>query len=106
MAKKTTTTKKSTKSKKKAVVEEQVTPVAEVSEETSIQSAVTEEVKDKLGDAAEDLVKTAQDPKHPWYTKVALYFAAVILGGLAFLIANFGETIYTIIERWLMGLAN
>lgn len=105
MAKKSTT-KKSTAKSKKTVVEEQVTPAQEVSQETSVQSAVTDEVKDKLEDAAEDLVKSAQDPKHPWYTKVALYFAAVILGGLAFLITNFGETIYTIIERWLMGLAN
>lgn len=104
MAKKSTT-KKSTAKSKKTVVEEKVTPAQEVSQETSVQSAVTDEVKDKLEDAAEDLVKSAQDPKHPWYTKVALYFAAVILGGLAFLIANFGETIYTIIERWLMGLA-
>lgn len=101
MAKKSTTKKSASKE-----VEEQVTPAQEVSQETSVQSAVTDEVKDKLEDAAEDLVKTAQDPKHPWYTKIALYFAAVILGGLAFLITNFGETIYTIIEKWIMGLAN
>ena len=101
MAKKSTTKKSASKE-----VEEKVTPAQEVSQETSVQSAVTDEVKDKLEDAATDLVKTAQDPKHPWYTKVALYFAAVILGGIAFLVANFGETIYAIIERWLSGLAN
>lgn len=94
MAKKSTT-KKSTKE----------VEVQEVSQETSVQSAVTDEVKDKLEDAATDLVKTAQDPKHPWYTKIALYFAAVILGGLAFLITNFGESIYAIIESWFEGLA-
>lgn len=101
MAKKSTTTKKSTSKK----VEEKVTPAQEVSQETSVQSAVTDEVKDKLEDAATDLVKTAQDPKHPWYTKIALYFAAVILGGLAFLITNFGDSIYAIIESWFEGLA-
>ena len=94
MAKKSTT-KKSTKE----------VEVQEVSQDTSVQSAVTDEVKDKLEDAATDLVKTAQDPKHPWYTKIALYFAAVILGGLAFLITNFGESIYAIIESWFEGLS-
>lgn len=77
----------------------------EVEEKVTAKSAVTEEVKEKLEDAATSLVEKAQDDKHPWYTKVALYIAAVILGGGAFLFANFGDTIMTIIENWLNGLA-
>lgn len=68
-------------------------------------SAVTEEVKDKLEDAAESIIEAANDAKHPWYTKVALYIAATIVGGIAFLFANYGDTIMTIIEKWLNGLA-
>lgn len=77
----------------------------EVEEKVTIKSSVTEEVKEKLEDAATSLVEKAQDDKHPWYTKVALYIVAVILGGGAFLFANFGDTIMTIIENWLNGLA-
>lgn len=77
----------------------------EVEEKVTAKSAVTEEVKEKLEDAATSLVEKAQDDKHPWYTKVALYIVAVILGGGAFLFANFGDTIMTIIENWLNGLA-
>ena len=77
----------------------------EVEEKVTAKSAVTEEVKEKLEDAATSLVEKAQDDKHPWYTKVGLYIAATILGGLAFLFANFGDTILIIIEKWLNGLA-
>lgn len=77
----------------------------EVEGKVTAKSAVTEEVKEKLEDAATSLVEKAQDDKHPWYTKVALYIVAVILGGCAFLFANFGDTIMTIIENWLNGLA-
>jgi hypothetical protein len=95
MAKKT----KTTKTKK---VEETATPVEET---TTVQSAVTEEVKEKLEDAAESIVEAAKDAKHPWYTKVALYLVATIVGGAAFLFANYGDTIMSIIEKWLNGLA-
>ena len=81
------------------------TKTQEVEEKVTAKSAVTEEVKEKLEDAATSLVEKAQDDKHPWYTKVALYIVAVILGGGAFLFANFGDTIMTIIENWLNGLA-
>lgn len=81
------------------------TKTQDVEEKVTAKSAVTEEVKEKLEDAASSLVEKAQDDKHPWYTKVALYIVAVILGGGAFLFANFGDTIMTIIENWLNGLA-
>ena len=81
------------------------TKTQEVEEKVTTKSAVTEEVKEKLEDAATSLVEKAQDAKNPWYTKVALYVIAVILGGGAFLFANFGDTIMTIIENWLNGLA-
>ena len=81
------------------------TKTQEVEEKVTAKSAVTEEVKEKLEGAATSLVEKAQDDKHPWYTKVALYIVAVILGGGAFLFANFGDTIMTIIENWLNGLA-
>mgnify|MGYP003482944878 CR=1 FL=1 len=76
-----------------------------VEEKVTAKSAATEVVKDKLEDAAESVIEKAQDANHPWYTKVALYIVAVILGGCAFLFANFGDTIMTIIEKWLNGLA-
>lgn len=76
-----------------------------VEEKVTTKSAATEVVKDKLEDAAESVIEKAQDANHPWYTKVALYIVAVILGGCAFLFANFGDTIMTIIEKWLNGLA-
>lgn len=81
--------------KNKDVVEEKVTA----------KSAATEVVKDKLEDAAESMIEKAQNANHPWYTKVALYIVAVILGGCAFLFANFGDTIMIIIEKWLSGIA-
>ena len=112
MAKKTTTketsTKKTKKTKKsKEVIQDEVTPVSateETSEETK-KSAVAEEVKEKLEDVATNLIEKAQDAKHPWYAKVMLYIAALILGGLAFLFANFGESIMVLIENLLNGLA-
>lgn len=76
-----------------------------VEEKVTAKSAATEVVKDKLENAAESVIEKAQDANHPWYTKVALYIVAVILGGCAFLFANFGDTIMTIIENWLNGLA-
>ena len=76
-----------------------------VEEKVTAKSAATEVVKDKLEDAAESVIEKAQNSNHPWYTKVALYVVAVILGGCAFLFANFGDTIMTIIENWLNGLA-
>lgn len=76
-----------------------------VEEKVTTKSAATDVVKDKLEDAAESVIEKAQNANHPWYTKVALYIVAVILGGCAFLFANFGDTIMTIIENWLNGLA-
>ena len=76
-----------------------------VEEKVTTKSAVTDVVKDKLEDAAESMIEKAQNANHPWYTKVALYIVAVILGGCAFLFANFGDTIMIIIEKWLSGIA-
>ena len=81
------------------------TKTQDVEDKVTAKSAVTEEVKEKLEDAATSLVEKAKDANHPWYTKVALYVVAVILGGCAFLFANFGDTIMSIIENWLNGLA-
>ena len=100
MAKKTKTTKTKT-------VEEAVAPVAieETKEQMPSSNPTVNEVTDKLEDAATAVIEKAKDDKHPWYTKVGLYIAATILGGLAFLFANFGDTILVIIEKWLNGLA-
>lgn len=76
-----------------------------VEEKVTAKSAATEVVKDKLEGAAESVIEKAQNANHPWYTKVALYIVAVILGGCAFLFANFGDTIMNIIEKWLNGIA-
>jgi len=92
MAKKTKTTK----------VEESV---EETKEQMSSSNPTVNEVTDKLEDAATAVIEKAKDDKHPWYAKVGLYIAATILGGLAFLFANFGDTILIIIEKWLNGLA-
>ena len=94
MAKKTKTTE----------VEETVA-VEETKEQMSSSNPTVNEVTDKLEDAATAVIEKAKDDKHPWYTKVGLYIAATILGGLAFLFANFGDTILIIIEKWLNGLA-
>ena len=94
MAKKTKTTK----------VEESVA-VEETKEQKTSSNPTVNEVTDKLEDAATAVIEKAKDDKHPWYTKVGLYIAATILGGLAFLFANFGDTILVIIEKWLNGLA-
>lgn len=101
MAKKTTTTEKSTKSKKKTTVEEQVTPVQEKTAKTT----AAETVVDKLEDAVSDLVDEAKDDKHAWYAKIGLYIIASILGILTYLITNFGDTIYIILEKWFNSLA-
>lgn len=94
MAKKTKTTE----------VEEPVA-VEETKEQMPSSNPTVNEVTDKLEDAATAVIEKAKDDKHPWYTKVGLYIAATILGGLAFLFANFGDTILVIIEKWLNGLA-
>lgn len=86
-------------------MEEEIKSQDVVEEKVTAKSAATEVVKDKLEDAAESVIEKAQSSNHPWYTKVALYIVAVILGGCAFLFANFGDTIMTIIENWLNGLA-
>lgn len=94
MAKKTKTTK----------VEETVA-VEETKEQMPSSNPIVIEMTDKLEDAATTVIEKAKDDKHPWYTKVGLYIAATILGGIAFLFANFGDTILVIIEKWLNGLA-
>lgn len=94
MAKKTKTTE----------VEETV-DVEKTKEQMPSSNPTVNEVTDKLEDAATAVIEKAKDDKHPWYTKVGLYIAATILGGLAFLFANFGDTILVIIEKWLNGLA-
>jgi serine/threonine protein phosphatase PrpC len=83
---------------------EEIKPQTE-EEKVTVKSAATEEVKEKLEDAAESIIQKAQNSSNPWYTKMALYIAAVVVGGLAFLMANFGDTIMLIIEKWLNGLA-
>ena len=95
MAKKSTTT-KTTQS-----VEEQVTPVQEKTAKTT----AAETVVDKLEDAVSDLVDEAKDDKHAWYAKISLYIIASILGVLTYLITNFGDTIYIILEKWFNSLA-
>ena len=81
------------------------TEVEETKEKLPSSNPTVNEVTDKLEDAATAVIEKAKDDKHPWYTKVGLYIAATILGGLAFLFANFGDTILVIIEKWLNGLA-
>ena len=81
------------------------TEVEETKEKLPSTNPTVNEVTDKLEDAATAVIEKAKDDKHPWYTKVGLYIAATILGGLAFLFANFGDTILIIIEKWLNGLA-
>lgn len=78
--------------------------IESTNDKVSVKSAVTEEVKDKFENAANSLVQQAMDVKNPWYKKVALYAGAIIAGGLAFLFANFGDTIMAIIESWLHSL--
>lgn len=109
MAKKSTTeTKKTTKKttkKSKVVATEVQTPEEDVVVKNDIQSAVADDVADKLEDAVSDLVEEAKKSSHPWYAKVGIYVTASILGILAYLITNFGDTIVLIIEKWLNGLA-
>ena len=82
------------------------TKTQEVVEDVKAKSAVTDEIKEKLEDAAESLVEKAQKSTHPWYVKGLIYVVAILLGGCAFMCANFGEQIMQIIENCLNGLAN
>lgn len=81
------------------------TKLQNMEDEATAKSVATDKVKDKLEDAATTLIEHASDQKTPWYKKALLYVGAVILGGCAFLFANFGDTIMAIIEKWLNGLA-
>ena len=91
--------------KSKTTEVEETVAVEETKEQMPSSNPTVNEVTDKLEDAATAVIEKAKDDKHPWYTKVGLYIAATILGGLAFLFANFGDTILVIIEKWLNGLA-
>lgn len=73
-------------------------------EKPTVKSAATTEVIDKLEDAVTDLFDEAKDDKHPWYAKVSLYIVATILGIITYLIANFGYTIYIILDKWFNSL--
>lgn len=73
-------------------------------QETEEKVTVTEKVTDKLEDVATDLITKATDSSKPWYTKVALYVAALIVGGASFLCANYGEAVMSIIKDMLSGL--
>ncbi len=73
-------------------------------QETEEKVTVTEKVTDKLEDVATDLITKATDSSKPWYTKVALYIAALIVGGASFLCANYGEAVMSIIKDMLSGL--
>lgn len=73
-------------------------------QETEEKVTVTEKVTDKLEDVATDLITKATDSSKPWYTKVALYVAGLIVGGASFLCANYGEAVMSIIKDMLSGL--
>ena len=87
------------------MAEETKSTIDEEKEKMPSSNPTVNEVTDKLEDATNAIIEKAKDKKHPWYTKVGLYIAATIVGGLAFLFANFGDTILIIIEKWLNGLA-
>lgn len=74
-------------------------------EKPTVKSTATTEVVDKLEDAVSDLVDEAKDDKHAWYAKISLYIIASVLGILTYLITNFGDTIYIILEKWFNSLA-
>lgn len=74
------------------------------SQESEEKVTVTEKVTDKLEDVATDLVEKAKSSTKPWYTKVALYIAALIVGGASFLCANYGEAVMSIVKEMLSGL--
>lgn len=67
-------------------------------------SSVSEEVKDRLESAATSVVEKANDASRPWYTRALLYILAVILGGIAFMFANFGDAILTLLESCISNL--
>lgn len=67
-------------------------------------SSVSEEVKDRLESAATSVVEKANDASRPWYTRTLLYILAVILGGIAFMFANFGDAILTLLESCISNL--
>ena len=73
------------------------------SQETEEKVTVTEKVTDKLEDVATELVEKAKDSSKPWYTKVALYIAALLVGGASFLCANYGEAVMSLIKDMLSG---
>lgn len=91
--------------KSKTTEVEETVAVEETKEQMPSSNPTVNEVTDKLEDATNAIIENAKDKKHPWYTKVGLYIAATIVGGLAFLFANFGDTILIIIEKWLNSLA-
>jgi hypothetical protein len=72
-------------------------------QETEEQASVTEKFTDKLEDVAADLITKANDSSKPWYTKVALYIAALLIGGASFLCANYGDTVLSIIKDMISG---
>lgn len=74
-------------------------------EKPTVKSTATNEVVEKLGDAVSDIVDEAKDDKHSWYAKASLYIVATILGILTYLITNFGDTIYVILDKWFNSLA-
>lgn len=74
-------------------------------EKVTTKTAATEEVREKLEDAAITLIEKAADDKKPWYKKALLYVVAAILGGVAFIFGNFGEEIMTLVRGWLNALA-
>lgn len=59
---------------------------------------VAEVVKDKLEDAALEIVEKANTSSHPWYKKALLYILAVVFGGSAFVVSNYGEQILSFLE--------
>ena len=87
------------------MTEETKTPSAEEEVKPTVKSTATTEVVDKLEDAVSDLVDEAKDDKHSWYAKASLYIVATILGIITYLITNFGDTIYIILEKWFNSLA-
>lgn len=74
-------------------------------EKPTVKSTATNEVVDKLEGAVSDIVDEAKSDKHSWYAKTSLYIVATILGILTYLITNFGDTIYIILEKWFNSLA-
>lgn len=74
-----------------------------MAEETNKQQ-VADSVKEKLEDVATDLIEKAKQSSQPWYKKALLYVLAVVLGGGAFICANYGEELVKFFEEILKGL--